>query len=171
MDTPKIYAACLSSFNNCIVYGRWINADQSLKQIRNEIQDMLTNSPIEGAKEYALHDYEGFGRIKLSHDDGLETVINYATFIAEHGDLGTNLIADLGFKYAKALLENHFHGVFESEVDFAYTLFNECYCNALPENLSFYFDYAAYTRDLFTNDFISVDVEGKLHIFSRLQAS
>ena len=45
------------------------------------------------------------------------------------------------------------------------------YCNALPENLSFYFDYAAYTRDLFTNDFISVDVEGKLHIFSRLQAS
>ena len=167
MDTPKIYAACLASYNNGILHGRWIDADQDINAIQDEIQNMLKKSPIKRAEEYALHDYEGFGNIKLSEYEDLETVVQYAEFIAEHGELGAELIADYDLKYAKVLLDDHYHGAYDSEVDFAYTLFNECYGNALPETLSYYFDYKAYARDLFINDFISVDAEGKLHVFSR----
>ena len=64
-------------------------------------------------------------------------------------------------------LTNLFHGAYESEVDFSYSIFDECYGNTLPENLSFYFDYAAFARDLFINDYLSVDADGKVHVFSR----
>ena len=109
-----------------------------------------------------------FGSIRLSEYEDLETIVKYAEFIAEHGELGAELLADYDFDYAKTLLEDHYHGAYELEVDFAYELFDACYCsNALPENLSYYFDYAAFARDLFINDYIAVNAEGKVHVFSR----
>ena len=167
MDTPRIYAACLASYNSGILHGCWINADQDIDSIQDEIQDMLEESPIGDAEEFALHDYEGFGSIRLSEYEDLKTVVQYAEFIAEHGELGAELIADYDFEYAQTLLEDHYHGAYESEVDFAHSIFDECYSNALPETLSYYFDYEAFARDLFINDYISVDVDGKVHVFSR----
>ena len=168
MDTPQIYVACLAAYNNGILHGRWISANQDFYEIQDEIRNMLAKSPIENAEEFALHDYEGFGSIRLSEYEDLETIVKYAEFIAEHGELGAELLADYDFDYAKTLLEDHYHGAYELEVDFAYELFDACYCsNALPENLSYYFDYAAFARDLFINDYIAVNAEGKVHVFSR----
>ena len=41
MDTPKIYVACLAAYNNGILHGQWINVDQDVDALQNEIQDML----------------------------------------------------------------------------------------------------------------------------------
>jgi len=64
-DTPRIYVACLASYNAGILHGEWIDATDA-DTIREAIQEMLKGSPTAGAEEWAIHDYEGFGSIRLS---------------------------------------------------------------------------------------------------------
>lgn len=162
MDIPKIYVACLASYNNGILRGAWINADQSVTEIYNEIHKILVESTIENAKEWAIHDYKGFGDIRLSKDEDLETVVKYAKFITEHGKLGQVLIAHYGIDEATTMLEKHYHGAYDSEVDFVWY-----HSNPISEHWFRYFDCEAFARDLFINNFCSVLVDGKVHVFSR----
>ena len=55
MEKPQIYIACLASYNHGILHGRWIDANQSEDELMTEIQEMLDESTIEGAEEFALH--------------------------------------------------------------------------------------------------------------------
>jgi antirestriction protein len=54
MDTPSIYVACLASYNNGILYGKWISADQTADAIYDEIHEMLNESPVKGDEEWAF---------------------------------------------------------------------------------------------------------------------
>ena len=166
MDTPSIYVACLAAYNNGILHGKWISVDQSENGIYDEIHDMLEESPIEGAEEFALHDYEGFGDIKLSEYEDLKTIVKYAEFISEHGELGQALIADYGVDEANRMMEDGYQGSYDSEVDFAEHIIEECYSNAIPNSLICYFDFRAFARDLFIGEFCSVSAEGNIHVFS-----
>ena len=114
----------------------------------------------------AIHDYEGFGGIRLSEYERLETVANYAELIIEHNELGQALIADYGFEEAQTMMEDHYHGSYDSEVDFARYVLEEYHSNPIPDDWQCYFDYEAFARDLFINDFCSVEVDGTVHVFS-----
>lgn len=166
MDIPKIYAACLASYNSGILYGEWIDTDQSVGEIYDQIKTMLAGSAIENAEEWAIHDYEGFGAIRLSEYEDLETIVNYAEFIMEHEELGQALIADYGLEEAQTMMADHYHGCYDSEVDFARYVLEEYHSNPIPDNWLCYFDYEAFARDLFINDFCSVEVDGNVHVFS-----
>ncbi|MDR0779720.1 MAG: antirestriction protein ArdA, partial [Pseudomonadales bacterium] len=61
---PRIYVACLAAYNNGILHGAWLDAAQEPEALQNEVRDMLAASPIAGAEEWAIHDYEGFGEIR-----------------------------------------------------------------------------------------------------------
>jgi len=167
MDTPSMYVACLASYNNGILHGRWITAAQPIDAIYDEIHEMLKESPIKGAEEWAFHDFEGFGDINLSEYEDLETIVTYVDFITEHGELGQALIADYGIEDAETMISDCYQGCYDSEVYFAWHLFEECYSHTMPDNLRFYFDCDAFARDLFVNDYCSVDVDGKTHVFLR----
>lgn len=52
---------------------------------------------------------------------------------------------------------------YDSEVDFARTIFDDCYNNAIPGDLQFYFDYDAFARDLFINDYFSVEADDQTY--------
>jgi len=166
MDTPRIYVACLAAYNSGILYGEWIRADQTSDDIRDEIQTMLAASPIKGSEEWAIHSFEGFCDKTLSEYEDLDTVANLAEFIIKHGDLGGALLGEYSVEEAEVLLEDHYHGAYDSEVDFTYTIFEDCYAGAIPENLMCYFDYVAFTRDLFMCDYFSVEACNKMHVFS-----
>jgi antirestriction protein len=86
MTTPRIYVACLAAYNNGILHGAWIGADQSADELHEAVQRMLAASPMPGAEEWAIHDYEGFGELRLSEWESFERVSNVAAGIAEHGD-------------------------------------------------------------------------------------
>src|SRR6202012_2439559 len=131
-----------------------------------EIQEILAKSPIENAEEFAIHDYDGFDNVSLSEHESIETVVELAFFITEHGELGAALLGDYSVEEAGRLLQENYYGAYESEVDFAYEVIEEYYSNALPENLMFYFDYVAFTRDLFINDYFSIEASHKVHVFS-----
>lgn len=166
MGKPQIYVACLASYNNGILYGKWIDVAQSERDVIDEIQEMLAHSPVEGAEEFAIHDFEGFGEIRLEEYDSISTIVAYADFISEHGELGAALLADYDVSEAETMIRDRYHGSYNSEVDFAWHLFEECYSNAIPDNLMCYFDCEEFARDLFISDYCLVKANEVVHVFS-----
>ncbi len=165
MDTPKIYVACLAAYNNSYLHGVWIDALQSEDEIYDDIYAMLAASPIESAEEFAIHDYLGFGDTHIDEYESTPTIVKLVEFINEHGELGAALLGEYSIDDAQTFIENHYHGAYDSEVDFAQTIFEECYSDAIPKNLIYYIDHDKFSRDLFINDYFSLEVQGRTHIF------
>ncbi len=63
--TPRIYVACLATYNNGIHHGCWIDCNQDADDIWKEIKDMFSNSPELDAEEWASHDSENWQGIKI----------------------------------------------------------------------------------------------------------
>ncbi|HAT9314908.1 TPA: antirestriction protein ArdA [Legionella pneumophila subsp. pneumophila] len=166
MDTPSIYVACLASYNNSMLHGVWIDATQSEDDIMKEIWEMLGNSSEPDAEDYAIHDYEGFGNMTIHEYEGISHIVEYGSFIKEHGELGLALLSDYSIDDAQTMLEEHYQGSYDSEVDFARQLFDDCYSHQMPDSLSCYFDFELFARDLFINDYCSVEFNNHLYVFS-----
>jgi len=150
-ESPRIYVACLASYNNGCLHGAWIDADQPVDDIWSEVQAMLAASPenttcqwcgavivstdplrwdkpcthgshLPGhAEELAIHDYEGFGSLRLSEYEQLERVAAIAAGIAEHGEafaawLSYDDSRDPGDHQA---FEDAYRGVWDSLRDYA----------------------------------------------------
>lgn len=150
----RIYVACLAAYNNGILHGRWIDANQDEESIREEINDMLKASPIPNAEEWAIHDYEGFEGMNLSEYESIEDVTRYADLIEKHGEAYAAYAGFVGDDYAT---EEHFQedysGEWDSEEAFAQNLAEEMM--NIPEHLQFYIDYEKLANDLFINDYFS----------------
>src|SRR5579863_1356558 len=84
--TPKIYVACLAAYNNGHLHGEWIEANQGAEAIHEQIREILAKSPIAGAEEWAIHDYEGFCGLRLSEYEDIASVAQMAAMIGEHGE-------------------------------------------------------------------------------------
>lgn len=84
--SPRIYVACLAAYNNGRLHGAWIDANQDADDLAQEIQAMLAESPEPRAEEWAIHDYEGFGSLRLSEWESVERVAAIAAGIDEHGE-------------------------------------------------------------------------------------
>lgn len=165
MDVPRIYVACLAAYNGGYLHGQWISVNDS-DEIRDNINKMLATSPIPNADEWAIHAYEGFGEYKLSEYEDIDNLVNLAEFIVKHDELGGVLLGEYSVEEAKKLLEECYHGSYNSEVDFAQTIFDEFHGSVIPDNLIDYFDYDAFARDLFIGDYFSVEADGQTHVFS-----
>jgi antirestriction protein len=167
IDTPRIYVACLASYNNGILHGAWIDAVNGVDAMRDGINAMLKASPMPNAEEWAIHDSVW---IDLNECDNLERVHDIAMFIEEHGELGYELMKMNGgnVPYSIEMLEDHYHGEWDSKRDFVYDLVESCgYLDGASETIKRYFDYEAFERDLFISDYDDIYISGSgYHIFS-----
>ena len=166
-DSPRIYAACLAAYNNGVLHGRWIDADQDAEDIQEEINAMLAASPIPSAEEWAFHDYEGFGKADIGEFENVERIAALAEFIGEHGeDLGGAVLDHYAgdLDAARAAFQDY-GGCFSSLSDFAYSLTEDT--QTVPQNLAPYVDYDSMARDMETNgDIFSVETGfEEVHIF------
>lgn len=59
MTTPKIYVACLASYNAGILYGKWIEASDDADAMSAEIQEMLAGSPEPNVMRQRYRDEDG----------------------------------------------------------------------------------------------------------------
>jgi antirestriction protein len=82
---PRIYVACLAAYNSGYLHGAWIDADQEAAGIEELVRDMFAHSPVPLAEEWAIHDYEGFGDLRLSEWESFERVAAIGAGMAEHG--------------------------------------------------------------------------------------
>ena len=145
--TPRIYVACLAAYNSGILHGAWIDADQDEEAMRSEIAAMLKASPVSGAEEYAIHEYEGFGDIRLEEFTGIGTVAHIAAFAAEHGALGLAVLSHFSgdFEEAREAVEDRYYGQFASLADYMQETTEET--TSIPEPLRYYIDWQAMGRD------------------------
>ncbi len=166
-DPIQIYVACLAAYNNGYLHGKWIDANQPAWAIYDDIREVLNTSPIVNAEEWAIHDYEGFGGLSISEYEGIERVSELASFIAEHGKLGAELLShfdDIG--EARKTLDEGYHGSFESLADYVQELNEDC--AAIPEHLRFYIDWDAIARDAeMSGDVFTLQTaHDEIHVFA-----
>ncbi|MHB0713240.1 antirestriction protein ArdA [Roseomonas mucosa] len=167
--SPRIYVACLAAYNNGYLHGAWIDADQDAGEIRSEIAAMLSRSAVEGAEEYAIHDYEGFEGVAIEEYAGIENVARIAAFIAEHGALGAGLLNEFvgDIDQAETAMRDCYHGQFTSLADYMEELTTETV--TIPDALRYYIDWQAMARDAeMGGDLFTVETaHDEVHVFSR----
>jgi len=165
---PRIYVACLAAYNNGILHGAWIDATADAWTIWDGINAMLAASPIAGAEEWAIHDYEGFGGVRIAEYAGVERVAEIAGFLDDHGELGAALIGhfsgDVG--EAREAMEERYLGRHASLADYVQELTEET--TTIPHNLLYYIDYRAMARDAEINgDLFTIELAwDEVHVFA-----
>ncbi|UGV28528.1 antirestriction protein ArdA [Rhodopseudomonas boonkerdii] len=168
-NIPRIYVACLAAYNNGHLHGAWIDADQDADQIRDEISAMLARSPIRGAEEYAIHDYESFEGVTIQEYAGIEKVARMGAFIAEHGALGAGLLEQFvgDIDQAETTLQDCYHGQFASLADYMEELTAESV--TIPDALRYYIDWDAMARDAeMGGEFFTIETaRDEVHVFSK----
>lgn len=166
-DQPRIYVACLAAYNNGILHGAWIAAGTDAWVIWDGINRMLATSPVAGAEEWAIHDYEGFQGIRLHEYTAIERVTEIAAFLEEHGELGAELYNHFGgdIDEAREALTERYHGCHASLADYVQELTEET--AAIPESLRYYIDWKAMARDAeLSGDLFAIETaHGEVHIF------
>ena len=87
---PRIYVASLTDYNAGILHGEWIEASDDAETMQDGIDSMLAASPTtrrygDISEEWAIHDYEGFGQLRISEYEPLSKIAALASGITEHG--------------------------------------------------------------------------------------
>ena len=166
---PKIYIACLASYNQGYLHGEWVDATQDVEAIREKITKILEASPVPDAEEWAVHDYDEFydaDKILGEYPD-LENVVNAAHLIAEHGELGAKVILHCGdIEEAIQVLEERYLGCYKNIAEYAEQLTEDT--TSIPKHLEYYIDYEKMARDWeYSGDIFMIELGfDEIHVFS-----
>lgn len=159
---PSIYVADLAAYNGGNLIGKWIDAAQEPEDILIEVQEMLQTG-----EEWAIHDYEGFGSIRLGEYEAFEQISMLAKLIEEYGDPFIALynydsyLASTYDDWEKVFTEGYI-GEYESMKDYAYEYVESTeMLTKMPEWIR---AYDAYARDL-EIELVSVPSKSGVYIF------
>ena len=167
-EHPAVYIGTYRKYNEGSLFGAWLditkfeNYDEFISVCKFLHRD-------EADPELMAQDYECFPESLYC-----ESIMGEDTFnkIKEYGELDDDkkeaymiyLDGGLGKEDIESF-EDAYMGKYDSEEDYAYQLFNECYdIEKMMGSLSSYMDYAAVARDLFISDYYYEDG----HVFRRL---
>ena len=111
-DGPAIYVACLASYNNGILFGRWISLEwcDDLDDLKKCIDLMLKDSPTAGAEEYAIHDSQCLPEFLSGEYTDLNLLNDYAEVTANIDEREPYLFACEN--QSKVLSEDEFHQIY-----------------------------------------------------------
>lgn len=173
----KIYVACLSSYNNGILHGRWIDATLGRDHIFEEVTLMLAESKQQNAEEWAIHDFEGFGKIEISEYESFERIAEIADMLSsEKYDIAvieaalSNLGKDSSKKEIFEYLNENYLGCFSSLEEYGRDYLESTGdLSNIPESLMYFFNFDAYAKDLELSGIINSFEEkyNKIHIFNQ----
>jgi antirestriction protein len=172
---PRIYVASLVDYNEGRLHGEWIDAAQDEEELERCVKEMLARSPSPGAEEWAIHDYEGFGLLRLDEFESLASVAKVASGIAEHGPAFAAWAAHVGAD-SEAIdeFEDAYMGEWESAVAFAGEMLDDMghieeIMRGVPAHLAAYvqIDYEGFVRDLVRNGELATleKPDGGIYVF------
>jgi antirestriction protein len=146
--TPRVYVACLASYNNGILHGAWIDAAQDSDQIMEDIGTMLESSPMPYAEEWAVHDTDGLP--DLGEWPDLAQLSQIAQGIEEHGDAYRAYLECFDADATSIEdFQGRYLGEYRDREDFAADWLEQTGGLAdVPEHLQAYIDFDAFGRDL-----------------------
>lgn len=161
-ETPRIYAASLTDYNAGILHGQWIDAAVETSEAGGAIEEMLASSPTpkrygEEAEEWAIHDYDGYGPLRLGEYEPLEKVCAIGRGIARHGEAFAAWlrIRDSTEDIGSEAFEEAYQGEFDSIEEYGEQILDDIGLDPydlpdVPEGLRPYvtIDVAAWVRDM-----------------------
>lgn len=131
-DGPRIYVASLSDYNAGILHGNWIDADAEVETMQQQTHAMLAASPTMArygdlAEEWAIHDYDGFGDIRIGEYQSLSTVATWAAGLEKHGLAFGAWVAHVGEESSDSIeqFEDRYQGEWESVTTYAEHMLDE----------------------------------------------
>lgn len=191
-DTPRIYVACLASYNAGVLYGEWLDFT-SLDEVRDAIAAMLRGSPhpnvqvtcpkcegendgagctncaggkVPSAEEWAVHDHEGWEGLCDSEYPDLEKLAEQAEALEEHGPAYGAYASNVGTDYATPDgFEEAYMGRWDSERAYAENFAEEVGAIADDHPMACYIDWDHYAHSLFQGDYYSVDAGPGVYVF------
>lgn len=161
-ETPRIYAACLSAYNNGYLHGEWIDADQDSEEIMADIKAMLSQSPmneIEECEEWAIHSYEGFLGVEISEYESIDRVVELAQSLAEHGEAMAAYLEHYSFEDIDGF-EDRYQGCYKNKQDFAEEQYEQ---NGMIQQIeaaglkACYIDFEMIARDMFIDGYTGIN--------------
>ena len=161
-EEHRIYVASLTDYNNGILHGVWIDLDYAdAEDVWEQIREMLKASPAakkygDIAEEWAIHDYENVN-VNGEYADIYE-LIEEVEIRNEVGDEPWEGYIEWtgGVEVSREGFEDSYRGCYKSEEEYAMEFFEDCYgFQGISDIFSMYFDWEAYTRDLFIQDMYS----------------
>jgi antirestriction protein len=162
-EVCRIYAACLSAYNNGRLHGEWIDCDQDSDEIMTEIKAMLSRSPMneegEECEEWAIHSYEGFLGVEISEHEGIDQVVEIAQALAEHGEAVAAYLDNYSFEDIGEF-EDRYQGCYKNKQDFAEEQYEQ---NGIIQQIeaaglkSCYIDFEMIARDMFIDGYTGID--------------
>lgn len=170
-NEPRIYVASLSDYNAGRLHGVWIEVDANKdgEDIAEEIGEMLKASTEPIAEEWAVHDYDDWGGLDLGEYPDLEEVARVGALLADFGDAFAAFALVEGIEYAtEDRFEEAYRGEWNNERDYAENFADDIgMLRDVDEQLARYFDWDAWTRDLFLGDLYSVPNGMSVYVFQR----
>lgn len=127
MTTPAIWIADLAAYNAGHLHGKWVklDADTTLDDLNRQVEAILKEGQRQYSREtlgvheeFAIHDYECFGPIRIGEYDSLETVLDHAHRIGEEPNKYAAWISARGESDAENFDPELVHGPYESEDDY-----------------------------------------------------
>jgi antirestriction protein len=158
-ETPRIYAACLSSYSNGLLHGEWIDVNRDSDEIHKDIKAMLSRSPmakIQACEEWAIHTYEGFKGITIGEYESIDRVVELAQKLQEHGEAFAAYLDHYNVEDIKDF-EDRYQGSYENEQAFTEEHYSELIDKVEQAGLNpMYIDFEVWARDLFISEFTGV---------------
>jgi len=167
---PRFYAACLASYSEGILHGKWIDATDDAEGMYLEVEQMLEASPSEYAEEWEIHDHEyldidgggGFDCTGVLHDIA-ERVRMYEKYSREAVEA---YVSNFG-RWDESHFENSYMGYTTDRKDWSVDHWVEC-SGQTREVLDFFIPYL--NEDLilreYENNYSFVEYEGEDYIFA-----
>jgi len=164
----KIYVACLASYNNGFLHGKWFDldkfsdADELQAAITNEVLESKDNPTTlkygETCEEFAIHDFEAPKGCDIGEYSGLEELMEMNEILSDdNGELILALKDHLGggttLEEAKDYLDENHCGEYKSDTDFAEDMAEQCFDSDAMKSIGRYFDYESFARDLMFDHF------------------
>lgn len=163
-DTPRIFIQCLAAYSEGKLHGDWFDVT-CVDQLQEDIQKVLSTSPVKDAEEYFFADTECLPSVREYSE--VEHVIGVADLVLAHGEE----VASAGLDWysdpddAHDFIQSCYRGEWDSFVDYAKDLVDQNYLEELSEFARDYFDYEKFAADL-KHDYDIVVSNGRVLIFS-----
>lgn len=159
-ESPRIYVADLTAYNNGKLIGKWLDvADyKSGAEVMVEIKRLLKTW---GAEEYSIHGYDNFPQELYSEYMGeaeFDALLKVYS-VSKESNLPMDVVGEIYADYTpdnlSEFIAERLEGKFDSETDLAYAYVENAggVEELTPQELETYFDYEALGQDLSISDF------------------
>ena len=156
-DSPALYCGTYGKYNSGNLGGMWVNLS-TFDSYEDFINFCKAIHADENDPELMYQDFANIPDSLYHESMGEEEFNNILEYCELCDDYSVSAVNDFLECFSPEDLDrmdDAYMGVYDSKEDFAIETVNDCYdLEKMMGNLADYFDYEAYARDLFVNDYI-----------------